>query len=208
MVHHSECSNRSPSNIPVIGTYDFEAAFPNVIHQWIWLVLKHRNLPAHFINLFQGIYHDACGVVRHNGDSLRILQYLSGVLQGCPGSAFLFNNSLDPFLALMDRNIRESNKGIVRACADDISACLSRLKHLNVLAPIFDHAASLAGLNLKAVKCVLVPLCHFSDRVKKDIRKWLSRNIPQWSNFAIEPSAPLLGFMLGQVLVPRTGSSS
>ena len=93
---------------------------------------------------------------------LPIILYLSGVLQGCPGSAFLFNNSLDPFLFLMFTRLREGNKGIVRACADDIGACLARLKHLNVMAPIFDCAASLAGLKLKAIKCVVVVELIFS----------------------------------------------
>jgi len=197
MCYHSECSNRNPSNIPVIATYDYEAAFPSVKQKWIWKVLKHRRLPDEYIKLFQGIYHMARGVVRHNNVHITILLYLSGVLQGCPGSAFLFNNSHDPFLALMDRKLREGNKGIVRACADDIGACLSRLKHLNVLAPIFDHAASLAGLNLKAIKCVVVPLCQFSDRVKRDIIKWLRRNIPKWSELSIDSAANLLGMYIG-----------
>ena len=197
MKYHSECTNLNPSNIPTLATYDYEAAFPNLIQKWIWLVLKHRKLPEDFIRLFQGIYHMASGVIKHNNKWICILLYLSGVLQGCPGSAFLFNNSLDPFLALMDKRLREGDNGIVRACADDIGACLSRLKHLNILAPIFDVAASLAGLNLKAIKCVLVPLCQFSERVKKDIQKWLKRNIPKWSTFSIESAANLLGMYVG-----------
>jgi len=199
MKYHSECSNRNPSNIPVLPTYDFEAAFPHVKQAWVWKVLKHRRLPDDYIHLFQGIYHMASGVVRHNNAFITILLYLSGVLQGCPGSAFLFNNALDPFLALMEARLREGNvvKGIVRGCADDIGACLSRLKHLNILAPIFDSASSLAGLNLKASKCVLVPLCQLSDRVKQDITKWLRRNIPQWAEFKVESSANLLGLYVG-----------
>ena len=113
----------------------------------------------------------ACGGIRHNNLFLAIIQYLSGVLQGCPGSAFLFNNFLDPSLWLMDTKLRQGNNGIVRACADDIGACLARLKHLNVMAPIFDKAASLAWLNLKATKCVVVPLCELSDRVQKDVNE-------------------------------------
>ena len=51
MVFESMCSNMNPSNIPILGAYDFEAAFPSVIHEWIWLVLKFRKLPENYILL-------------------------------------------------------------------------------------------------------------------------------------------------------------
>ena len=197
MKYHSECPNSNPSNIPILAAYDYEAAFPSVSQEWIWLVLRYRGLPESYINLFKGIHYRACCVVKHNNMKICILLFLSGVLQGCPGSAFLFNNSIDPFLAMMDRKLRECNRGIVRACADDIGACLSRLKHLNVISPVFGKAAQLAGLNLKAAKCVLVPLCQFSDKVAQDIRKWLRRNIPNWANFSIACCTNLLGLYLG-----------
>ena len=44
MIFMSACSNpHNPSNIPILGAFDFEAAFPSVIHCWTWLVLKHEN---------------------------------------------------------------------------------------------------------------------------------------------------------------------
>jgi len=122
---------------------------------------------------------------------------LSGVLQGCPGSAFLFNNALDPFLCKIQSVLREKNRGIVRACADDIGICLGRLRHLQLIAPIFSEAMLLAGLKLKPAKCVVVPLCELGPKRKKDIFKWLQRNIPEWQDFAIKNCTKLLGFYLG-----------
>ena len=101
----------------------------------------------------------------------------------------------------MHKAIREGNKGIVRACADDIGICLARLKHLQVISPIFILAEELAGLKLKPVKCVIVPLCELSERVRNDIVKWLQRNLPAWEKFAIEDATKLLGFYIG----PKAG---
>ena len=197
MVFESECNSSNPSNIPIIGAFDFEAAFPSVIHGWIWLVLKHRKLPEHFIKLFQGIYHAASAMITFGLSKIKIIDFLSGVLQGCPGSAFLFNNALDPFLWKIHCVIREANKGIARGCADDLGICLSRLKHLNVLAPIFQDAFKFAGLKLKPPKCVIVPLCQLSEKRKIDIAKWLRRNIPEWQHFSIQGCTKLLGFYIG-----------
>jgi len=197
MVYESECENSNPSNIPILGAFDYEAAFPSVIHGWIWLVLKHRRLPKDYINLFKGIYHKARATFCHGKSKFTLIDFLSGVLQGCPGSAFLFNNSLDPFLNMIHTKLREANRGISRGCADDIGVILARLKHLQLLYPIFQNAEEFAGLKLKPAKCVLVPLCNMSDKCKKDISKWLRRNIPEWANFSIEDTTKLLGFYIG-----------
>ena len=103
----------------------------------------------------------------HSNKKHIIVQVLFGVLQGCPGSAFLFNNALDPFLCWADRTLREANRGIIKGCADDLGIALSRLLHLGKLAPICAKSQTLAGLCLTAPKCVLVPLCTFSEDVAR-----------------------------------------
>ena len=158
MVFESECGNQHPSNIPIFAAFDFETAFPSVIHGWICMVLKWRKLPDDFIKLFLGIYANARAVFTYDGQKHILIQFLSGVLQGCPGSAFLFNNSLDPFLTLFDRNLRNLNKGIIRACADDICSILKSLQGLKALYEVFMRCEALAGLKLKVVKCMLVHL--------------------------------------------------
>ena len=37
-----ECMKLLAKNYPIIGAFDFGAAFPSISQQWIWLVLKHR----------------------------------------------------------------------------------------------------------------------------------------------------------------------
>ena len=86
--------------------FDFEAAFPSAIHRWIWTVLRHRQLPDDYMSLFRGLYHQASAIFNHRGHIHTLIVFLSGVLQGCPGSVFLFNNVLDPFLFMFDRVLR------------------------------------------------------------------------------------------------------
>ena len=85
-------------------------------------------------------------------------------MQGCPASAFLFNNAIGTFLASFDKALRSRNAGIVRACADDIGIVLKQLKHLKIIYPIFNDCKSHAGLALKPPKGVLVPLRVFHKR--------------------------------------------
>ena len=158
---YDDLKSTSPEDIPIAGAYDFEAAFPSVIHEWIWLVLHHRKMPADYIRVFQSLYKNAIATYEHNGNIFVLIRFLSGVIQGCPASAFLFNNAIDPFLASFDKALRSRHAGIVRACADDIGIVLKQLKHLRIIHLIFNDCKSHAGLALKPPNCVLVPLFFF-----------------------------------------------
>ena len=112
----------SLEDLPIAGAFDFEPAFPSVIHEWIWLVLQHRKMLPDYIRVFQSLYKNATASFEHNGVSHVFIHFLSGVLQGCPASAFLFNNAIDPFLASFDNILRNKHAGIVRTCADNIGS--------------------------------------------------------------------------------------
>ena len=62
--------------------------------------------------------------------------------------------------------------------------------------PIYSAAQELAGLKLKPIKCVIVPLVDFTDEVVNAIRNWIEINIPDWVTFKIAPYAKLLGFFM------------
>ena len=185
------------SLIPILAFFDFMAAFPSIIHGWIFAALKSRNMPEWFTNLVLAIYYRASAHAYVNGVQTFLFYFLSGVLQGCPASAFLFNIAVDPFLFAFEKILREKKAGIYRACADDIGAALKYLKCLIYMKPIFHDAEVLAGLGLKPVKCVIVPLVQGHKTLAKRILEWLARNIPEWANFKIKPAGKYLGFMLG-----------
>ncbi len=180
--------------IPILPLFDFMAAFPSVIHEWIFLCLRHRGFPIGFINFILAIYHQASAFAFINGRLQFLFPFLSGVLQGCPASAFLFNSSLDPFLNHFSEIVR-TRSGILRVCADDVGAALRTLRCLRLLFPVFQCAQDLAGLTLKPVKCVIVPLVPFSEEVVLGIQGWLANHIPAWRHFSIRPTAKYLVFL-------------
>ena len=71
------------------------------------------------------------------------------------------------------------------------------LRHLRMIHAIFQDCKTFAGLDLKPIKCVLVPLCEWSEEVQNCIIRWHHKNIPEWGSFKVAPYAKLLGFYLG-----------
>ena len=79
--------------------------------------------------MFKANHNAAKSEFYHNGITYDLIQFMSGVLTGCPGSDMLFNNALDPFLAMFHNALRSEKVGIIRACADDIGITLTMLKY-------------------------------------------------------------------------------
>ncbi len=67
MRYESSSTFSDPSNIPISGGYDFAAAFPSIIHDCTWAVLRHRKVPDDYILLFMMIYADAVALFLHEG---------------------------------------------------------------------------------------------------------------------------------------------
>ena len=147
--------------------------------------------------LLKALYTNAQAIFRQGDNTYIIIRYLSGVLQGCPASGWLFNSAIDPFLHAFSSALKPNGIGMVRACADDLSFALSRMKHLSLLYPIYTLAEKIAGLTLHPQKCVIIPLIKRDEYKYDQIKRWLSKNIPEWQNMQITDAAKLLGFFLG-----------
>jgi len=196
----NQCESLKHHNyhIALLAFFDFASAFPSILHGWIMLVLEARRFPRGFISFIECLYWMNAAVTFCNGKMQLLFWYLSGVLQGCPASAFIFDLCLDPFLAAFDSVIPAKGRGVFRACADDIGAALNSHKSLLHLYDIFETAQLVAGLTLKPSKCNLVPTSlPFSPEARKFLIEWLSKHIPKWVQFQILPCAKYLGFMLG-----------
>ena len=107
----------------------------------------------------------------------------------------LFNLALDPFLAAFERTLEFGRKGVVRACADDLSFALARLAHLPLLVPIYTSAEKLAGLCLKPAKCKIAPCTQITRESLSEVSSWVSAHVPEWSGFEITGAFKLLDFL-------------
>jgi hypothetical protein len=199
-IRHGGKSDR----LAALALWDYAAAFPSMSHNWILHVLAQRKFPIGFQNFVRLILFFATASADIDGAFLPLFLYLSGVIQGCPASAFLFDVCIDPFLAALQHHIADRGRGIIRACADDIGAALADFRFLKYCYPVFVEAEKCAGLSLKPVKCVIVPTSHTLDvHIALRIKTWLQENIPDWINFNIKSAAIYLGFLLG----PTAGST-
>ena len=186
-----------PESTPVLAFFDFAAAFPSVAHCWIFLCLEYRGFPNWFITFIRSLYEEALAVDCSSGQITTMFAFASGVLQGCPASAFLFAVCLDPFLVCFEGCLSIRARGAPRACADDLGAALKEVKHLRLLEPIFGQAFRLAGLTVKPAKCVLVLLTPFMQKLCDKLVDWLRVNLPTWAKFKMKAAGKYLGFYLG-----------
>jgi len=122
----------------------------------------------------------------------------SGVLQGCPLSALLFNFCIDHLLRLFNVMIVKTQIGSVLACADDISATLVSLSALKSMGSAFSLFSRCSGLFLSPRKCVIVlnSVRTTAENIAV-VRAWLRDNLPAWANFEIANCARYLGFLMG-----------
>ena len=192
------------NSLPVLMLYDYAAAFPSVSHAWLFMVLNYINIPLGLMNTINALYTGNSAFQQGREGLVWLFGIISGVLQGCPLSGSLFVICIDPLLYAFDRYVQRSSLGIVRACADDIGACLAGLTHLPIIFRLFEEFRLLSGLCLKPKKCVMVLLSvEASIHNIAIIRTWLSRNLPQWKDIEISNVGKYLGLMVG----PNAGVS-
>jgi hypothetical protein len=183
----------------LMAFFDFGSAFPSLIHEFLFIVLRAVNIPEGAFNLISSLYFLVAAVGRVEGSSSRFLfRILSGIIQGCPLAGTCFALGIDPFLVKFKLCIEDQGLGFIRACADDIGAVLRSAHSLTALASIFDEAEALSGLKLKMKKTNLIPLnATISDDDLQELKDWIKSNIPQWVDAQIVWSARYLGAYMG-----------
>jgi len=117
-------------NFPVMALYDFCNAFPTIIHEWLFLVLRTIGLPTPFLQAFKWLYTDVSAYSSGIGDNTYLFPVLGGVKTGCPASSILFPLGLNPIVDLFTMLCEGPRLSITRICADDFGSCLSALSHI------------------------------------------------------------------------------
>ena len=123
---------------------------------------------------------------------------ISGVLQGCPLSGFLFVRSIDPLVHLFQNKIEDRALGAVRACADDIGASLKALYYLPILHTAFEEFQNVSGLTLKPQNCAIILTSLIASPGNcAAVANWLTEHCPDWASMQITNAGKDLGFQLG-----------
>ena len=125
-------------------------------------------------------YWAGCGVY------VFLYEVLCGVLQGCALSSLLFNYCIDPLLWPFAELVVAPGLGHVLACADDITAAISRLQLCYVQA----HR----GCHLNAKKCILVlTRTKATPRVVEAVSRWISSSVHDLDGVSVTNCGNYLG---------------
>jgi hypothetical protein len=188
---------------PILATFDYGAAFPSLIHAFLFLVLRRANFLEGMLNISNGIYFIVAAVGRtETGKAAFLFWILRGVLQGCPLAGSFFALAIDPFLVKFSSSIDDNGKGKVRGCADDIGIALRDIRDLALVKHIFDEAKLHAGLALKPAKGCIVPLCDACPHQQKvetvvpvnaQISKYRNENATPQQQIAMTTDEAVLG---------------
>jgi hypothetical protein len=88
-----------------ILTIDFQGAFGNLSHDYLFEVLRQYGFSDRFRLLIWNIYKDSTSTVQINGYRTRPIPIRSSVRQGCPLSMILFAMCLNPLLRTLKRSL-------------------------------------------------------------------------------------------------------
>jgi hypothetical protein len=147
------------------------------------------------MNLFECLYNSNEAYCDAGGGGAQwIFTILSGVLQGCPFSGSFFVIAMDPLLFQFRKFLCTPVLATVRACADDVGACIKSLRDLAVFWRIFEAFRRASLPTFKPKKCIIVPpTVECSAANIAAIRTWLSEVLPDCTHFEILPTAKYLG---------------
>ena len=181
-------------NIPCSALYDFYNAFPTLLHQWLFLVLKVLQVPQSFQLVIWWMYQQVTAFSSGVGDGTLLFSILGGVKTGCPASSILFLLGINPIVDMFNMLCDTPALATTRVCADDFGSTLKHMFLLSRQAAIFKIAAKACGLLLKHVKCVIIISgCDLTDDLVTAVKQWLCTHIPEFSNFKICSSGKYLG---------------
>jgi hypothetical protein len=109
-----------------IVSIDFQSAFDNIAHEYLYNILEEYGIPAHTRYLVRTIYSRATSMVQINGSHSSPVHIHSSIRQGCPMSSLLFALCIDPLLRILHKQLNgirigRKQKLVVTAYADDVT---------------------------------------------------------------------------------------
>ena len=172
--------------------FDFKAAFPSIIHSFLFDVLKFIGVPAEIMAFIQNLYaNNRCSMIV-GGERLEGFTMECGIRQGCPLSPLIFAVAMD---VLLLRTHRLFPHAMVRAYADDFAVIMhDAWSHASALKNLRQDFALRSGLDLNLSKTAMIPLT-VGDPERH--RAWIIQVVPEWALIQLKHSGKYLGFILG-----------
>ena len=174
--------------LPVcILTLDFQQAFDNLSHEYLFTILRNYGLSTHFVTLLQALYSEATSTVQINGHLHGPFPIQCGVRQGCPLSMALYTLALHPLLADLERRLpgvrlgRGSRPVSVVAYADDVTVFLTSVSDISAVEDAIRRFEKASGARLNPRKSRALA-----------IGRWSAPDNPL--GIAYHPTAKILGF--------------
>ena len=151
-----------------VAWLDLRNAFGSIPHPAIRTTLQHIGIPESLISLICNVYTGATTTIRTSSESTDPIPIRSGVKQGCPLSAILFNLCIEVILrsikekaTTLPRNQSLSFHNTLLSClayADDLVLVA---RHKDALQAYLDTASSIAsilGLEFRPDKCATLSI--------------------------------------------------
>ena len=172
--------------------FDFQAAFPSVAHDYLWLTLETLGVPLPLLRRLRSFYVDNKHTIKIKGRTLPSITAMSGIRQGCPLSPIIFAVVVD---VLLRRLAEVFPHDAVKAFADDIGMVVTNFdKAADRLASEFKEFGRISNLHLGMDKTIIIPLWDFN---KSGFLVHLRDCFPTWSRAQIQPCGKYLGIMTG-----------
>ncbi|CAK0800876.1 unnamed protein product, partial [Prorocentrum cordatum] len=184
--------------LPVLVSLDIAQAFPSFAHQFIRLALKAMGAPEAVLMFFDSMCNNILAMAPCAGQYAPLFYIRSGIIQGCGWSGTLYALGTACFLLNLETVLEAQGRGLCRACADDLGLVLRAVAYLVYLADVMLCMEVLAGLELKAPKCHIIPL---AGQVNADLILKLKNArlaiAPKFKDFNVCDHLTDLGLLLG-----------
>ena len=146
-----------------VAWLDLRNAFGSIPHNAIKITLQHIGVPEALVSLITNAYTSASTTIRTNPEPTDPIPILSGVKQGCPLSAILFNLCIEVILRAVKKKANSLPKNQTLRHYDTLISCLAYADDLVLVArskealqALLDTAsshASILGLRFRPDKC-------------------------------------------------------
>ena len=183
-----------PSDLHAYLVTDFAAAFPSILHDYLFYILEAMSVPLPILSFLRALYGCSMATIVFNRRRFRTFPVRRGIRQGCPASMLLFALALDPVLRWMQLRILHTADRL-QAYADDLGFALQNVFHtLPRLEIAFNELTPASGLQLNSRKCFLIP---YSVTDERRLKAFLRRRGGLWGGCHVVLAARYLGFFIG-----------